>query len=516
MPYRLICDTNVWYNAAHDQVSLADLTKGGDVLCISPLTILEFFATLNVGNFTHRKRAAELTIMHRALVLPNTDIQAAVLVGMKPVVDETRWNDALHALAQAADIDQLQGGVPDTAANLERGVAPAVAEAWLLAHRTKWVTDHNLSLMRTGAIGATADSAPIVPKLPAEIRKKLESFFASPSWHSQVVEALRAKAAMSWFLDYGQWLDLAQYPVPPTALSSTQVFATVYGRYHYAMRVEGLRPQPNDSEDVEYFLYLNHAEDRIVTSDKRWHVRAKDAGVAAYLINPMEPRAFLFIKSMKIKPIITGATGMVGEGVLLECLSDPDVERVLVINRKPGGVSHPKLREIIHADFFDLSAIEPELVGYDACFFCLGVSSVGMGSEEYRHITYDLTLNFAGVLARLNPQMTFCYVTGMGTDSSEKGRVAWARVKGATENALMRLFKKSFMFRPGFMKATAGQKNLKISYKLLAWIYPIGRVIFPAGFCTLAEVGRAMINAVGVGCPKQILEVKDIVELAKG
>jgi len=218
---------------------------------------------------------------------------------------------------------------------------------------------------------------------------------------------------------------------------------------------------------------------------------------------------------MKIKPIITGATGMVGEGVLLECLSHPDVEQVLVINRRPGGVTHPKLREIIHADFFDLSAIESELVGYNACFFCLGVSSVGMDREEYRHITYDLTLNVGRVLARLNPEMTFCYVTGAGTDSSEKGRIGWARVKGATENALMRLFKKSFMFRPAFMKATAGQKNLKISYKLLAWIYPIGRVIYPAGFCTLAEVGRAMINAAGVGYPKQVLEVKDIVRLAK-
>jgi hypothetical protein len=218
---------------------------------------------------------------------------------------------------------------------------------------------------------------------------------------------------------------------------------------------------------------------------------------------------------MKIKPIITGATGMVGEGVLLECLSNPDVEEILVINRKPGGVSHPKLREIIHSDFFNLAPIEPKLVGYNACFFCLGVSSVGMAREEYKHITHDLTLNVGELLAKLNPQMTFCYVTGLGTDGSEQGRVAWARVKGATENALMRLFKKSFMFRPGFMKATPGQKNLKISYKLFAWVYPLGRAVYPAGFCTLAEVGRAMINAAGNGYPKQILEVKDIVKLAQ-
>jgi hypothetical protein len=205
---------------------------------------------------------------------------------------------------------------------------------------------------------------------------------------------------------------------------------------------------------------------------------------------------------------------MVGEGVLLECLSHPDVEQILVINRKAGGVSHPKLREIIHLDFFNLAAIEPQLIGYNACFFCLGVSSVGMRKEEYRHITYDLTLNVGKMLANLNPEMTFCYVTGAGTDSTEQGRIAWARVKGATENALMRLFARSYMFRPGFMKATAGQKNTKSSYKLIAWLYPIGRALYPAGFCTLQEVGRAMINAVGKGYPKRILDVRDIVKLA--
>ena len=151
---------------------------------------------------------------------------------------------------------------------------------------------------------------------------------------------------------------------------------------------------------------------------------------------------------------------MVGEGVLLECLKAPEVEQVLVINRKPGGVSHPKLREIILNDFFNLAPIEQQLIGFHACFFCLGVSSAGMGKEEYRHITYDLTLNVAQLLAKLNPELTFCYVTGAGTDSSEQGRIAWARVKGATENALIRLFKQAYMFRPGFMKATPGQKNV--------------------------------------------------------
>ena len=206
---------------------------------------------------------------------------------------------------------------------------------------------------------------------------------------------------------------------------------------------------------------------------------------------------------------------MVGEGVLLECLSHPEVEQVLVINRKPGGVSHPKLREIIQADFFNLGPIESQLAGYNACFFCLGVSSVGIGKEEYKHVTYDLTLNVGELLAKSNPEMTFCYVTGAGTDSSEKGRIAWARVKGATENALLRLFKHAFMFRPAFMKASPGQKNLKSFYKYIAWMYPIGRAVYPAGFCTLQEVGQAMINAAGKGYPKQILEVKDIVGLAK-
>ena len=205
---------------------------------------------------------------------------------------------------------------------------------------------------------------------------------------------------------------------------------------------------------------------------------------------------------------------MVGEGVLLECLNHPDVEQVLVINRKPGGVSHPKLREIIHIDFFSLAPIEQQLSGFNACFFCLGVSSVGMGKEEYTHITYDLTLNVAQLLAKANPEMTFCNVTGAGTDTSEQGRVAWARVKGATENALLRLFKHAYMFRPVFMKATPGQKNLKSYYKFFAWLYPIGGALYPAGFCTLQEVGRAMINAVTKSYPKQILDVKDIVKLA--
>jgi hypothetical protein len=217
---------------------------------------------------------------------------------------------------------------------------------------------------------------------------------------------------------------------------------------------------------------------------------------------------------MKVNVIVTGATGMVGEGVLLECLHSPEVEQVLVINRRPGLRSHPKLREIVHTDFFNLAPIEPHLTGYNACFFCLGRSSIGVSRQEYERITYGLTLNFAQRLAILNPELTFCYVSGAGTDSTERGRVAWARVKGATENALMRLFPRSYMFRPGFLKATPGQRNTLRYYKLFAWLYPVGRALYPAGFCTLQEMGRAMINAAIRGYPKQILEVKDIVGLA--
>jgi uncharacterized protein YbjT (DUF2867 family) len=218
---------------------------------------------------------------------------------------------------------------------------------------------------------------------------------------------------------------------------------------------------------------------------------------------------------MPLRVIITGSTGMVGEGVLFECLAHHDVDQVLVINRKPGGVTHPKLREIVHADFFDLTPIEAQLSGYNACFFCAGVSSVGMKPDVYSYVTYDLTMNVARTLAKISPNMTFVYVTGMGTDSSEQGRVAWARVKGATENALLALFPNAFMFRPGFMKASPGQKNLKLSYKLLEWIYPLGRALYPAAFCTLHEVGLAMINAARAGAPKRILGVADIVALAK-
>ncbi|ASU36124.1 NAD-dependent epimerase/dehydratase family protein [Mucilaginibacter xinganensis] len=212
-----------------------------------------------------------------------------------------------------------------------------------------------------------------------------------------------------------------------------------------------------------------------------------------------------------IKVIVTGATGMVGEGVLHECLLHPRVTEVLVINRKPCGVVHPKLKEIIHADFFDLSAIEAQLKGYNACYFCLGVSSVGMKEPEYYKMTYTLTMHVAETLSRLNPEVVFCYVSGIGTDSTGKGSIMWARVKGKTENDLMKLpFKQVFNFRPGYMHPTKGLKNVLPYYKYITWLYPLFRVILPNMVSTLAELGQAMINVTLLGYPRAILEVKDI------
>lgn len=220
---------------------------------------------------------------------------------------------------------------------------------------------------------------------------------------------------------------------------------------------------------------------------------------------------------MGIKVIITGSTGMVGEGVLLECLDHPDITAVLMLNRKHLSISHPKLIECIIPDFFHLEEFIGLLTGYDACFFCAGISSLGMKEAEYSRITYDTTMHFAQTLVGVNPDMIFDYVSGAQTDSSEKGRAMWARVKGRTENALMRLpFKRVYNFRPGFMKATKGQVNIKGYYNFFAWLYPLLRVILPNQVSTLRQVARAMINSVLKGYPKQILEVKDIKLLAKG
>jgi uncharacterized protein YbjT (DUF2867 family) len=218
-----------------------------------------------------------------------------------------------------------------------------------------------------------------------------------------------------------------------------------------------------------------------------------------------------------IKAIITGATGMVGEGVLHICLNDPDVLSVLVINRRPCGISHPKLKEIIHHDFLNFSPIESQLTGYNAGFFCLGVSSVGMKEATYYKATYELTMHIASTLARLNPQMTFCYISGAGTDSTEKGRSMWARVKGKTENDLQKLlFKDVYLFRPGFIKPIKGLKRIHKFYKYINWMFPLGRKFFPNGFCTLTELGKAMIYVAGNGYEKKVVNGKDIIKLGQG
>lgn len=218
---------------------------------------------------------------------------------------------------------------------------------------------------------------------------------------------------------------------------------------------------------------------------------------------------------MKIKAIITGATGMVGEGVLHECLLHPDVEFVLVINRKPCGVKNNKLKEIIHKDFFDLSEIENQLTGYNACCFCAGVSSVGKKESEYKKITYDLTMNFAETLVKLNSEMIFCYVSGVGTDSSEKGKSMWARVKGKTENDLLKLpFKDAYMFRPGYIHPIRGLKNTYTIYKMFSPLYPIIKLFFSKYVVTQKQLGIAMINVTLIGSEIKILNCPDIAGLA--
>lgn len=220
--------------------------------------------------------------------------------------------------------------------------------------------------------------------------------------------------------------------------------------------------------------------------------------------------------STKIKSIITGVTGMVGEGVLHECLLHEDVQEVLVIGRKSCGITHPKLKEIVHRDFFDISPIADQLVGYNACFFCLGVSSVGMKEPKYFQLTYTLTLHVAETLSFQNPGMTFCYISGAGTDNTEKGRLMWARVKGKTENDLAKLpFKAVYNFRPGILQPTKGLKNTLSLYKYFGWLAPFIKVVAPKQISTLKELGLAMINAVSKGYGKQTIEVSDIKLLAK-
>jgi len=213
--------------------------------------------------------------------------------------------------------------------------------------------------------------------------------------------------------------------------------------------------------------------------------------------------------------ILFGATGMVGQGVLRECLLDPGIASVLAVGRSPTGQQHPKLREIVHDNFLDYSAIESELAGFDACFFCLGVSSVGMNEERYRHLTYDITLAAAATLSRLNPGMVFIYVTGRGTDSSEQGPLMWARVKGKTENDLLKLpFKAAYMFRPAGIQPLHGIRSktawIHAIYVGAAPLLTLLNRVAPKYMTTTEQVGRAMIKVARDGYRKPVLESEDI------
>jgi uncharacterized protein YbjT (DUF2867 family) len=221
-----------------------------------------------------------------------------------------------------------------------------------------------------------------------------------------------------------------------------------------------------------------------------------------------------------MKVLIFGATGMVGQGVLREALAAPDVTQVQTVGRSASGQSHPKLHEVVQPDLFDWRAIESRLQGFDACFFCLGVSSSGMTEATYSHLTYDLTLTLAEALARLNPRMTFIYVSGAGTDASERGRVMWARVKGRTENALQRLaFKAVYLFRPGVIQPLHGIRSKTPAYR---WLYVImaplltpARRLFPRSVLTTESIGEAMLVAARSGAPTAVLETGDIHALAQ-
>jgi len=223
---------------------------------------------------------------------------------------------------------------------------------------------------------------------------------------------------------------------------------------------------------------------------------------------------------MNKKVIITGATGMVGKGVLLECLDHKAISELLVIGRNPVGMEHPKLKELIQKDFSDFSGVKDQLKGYDGCFFCMGISAAGLKEEEYLKITYNYTLALATVLIDQNPQMTFTYVSGQGTDSTEKGRMMWARVKGKTENDLLNLgFKDAYMFRPGMIIPLRGIKSRTKSYQFMydyfMWLVKLVKFLSPNSVVNTTQIGLAMINAMQNGYLKKVLTPKDIIALSK-
>jgi uncharacterized protein YbjT (DUF2867 family) len=216
-----------------------------------------------------------------------------------------------------------------------------------------------------------------------------------------------------------------------------------------------------------------------------------------------------------MKVIITGTTGMIGEGILLECLNDDRISSILSVSRKPTGKNHPKLKEYIVSDFLSLHESDENLKGYDACFFCAGVSSIGINAADYERISYDTTLQFARAVEP-NPNMSFIYVSGSGTDSTEKGKLHWARVKGKTENDLMKLpFKQAFGFRIGIVEIAKGQIHVLPFYKYVSWLIPVLKIISPNILNTMKQVANAMIVVSSKGYPKNIIHVKDIHQMSK-
>lgn len=216
-----------------------------------------------------------------------------------------------------------------------------------------------------------------------------------------------------------------------------------------------------------------------------------------------------------MKVIITGTTGMIGEGILLECLKLPQITEILSVSRKPTGITHAKLKEYIVTDFLALQENDDKLKGYDACFFCAGISSVGVSETDYKRITYNTTIHFAKCL-KPNPEMSFIYVSGGGTDSTENGRMAWARIKGKTENDLMKLpFKQAFGYRIGFMVANPEQKRVLKYYKYIAWLFPLIKLMIPNIISTMNQVALSMIYASQNGYKQNVIYVKDIKAMAQ-
>ena len=218
--------------------------------------------------------------------------------------------------------------------------------------------------------------------------------------------------------------------------------------------------------------------------------------------------------------VIFGATGMVGAAALLECFADPRVASVLVVTRSPTGRSHPKLREVLHPDFFNYDTLREPFAACDACFFCLGASSIGMSEAAYARVTYDLTMAAARVMVAANPNMTFCYVSGVGTDSTERGRTMWARVKGKTENALLTLgFKAAYMFRPGYIQPIGDVQSktgwVQTAYDIARPLYPLIHRLLPNNSTTTSNLGRAMIQVAVAGYSKHVLYSADFNTLAE-